>query len=82
MLTDTLPTKIRRLRIILELSQENLGHALGMSQYAYSKIENGQTALSLKHLQAIAQCFRCDVSDLILLPLEDLIRRLSPPLLL
>jgi len=68
-----LVTKIRRLRKVLEFSQENLGMELQITQYAYSKIENGRTRLTFDHLKGIAKCFGCSVGELVDLPLNELI---------
>ncbi len=47
--------KIRLLRLQKGLSQENIAHELNITQKAYSKIENGQTSLSLDKIVKIAK---------------------------
>lgn len=47
--------KLRFLRLKKELSQENIAFELGISQKAYSKIENGQTTLNHDKLLQIAK---------------------------
>ena len=44
---------IRRLRLKKKLSQEFLADKIGISQTAFSKLENGKTQISLKRLQII-----------------------------
>lgn len=47
-------TKIRMLRELRGLSQENIAAQLGIAQNTYSKIENNQTKLSTEMLEKIA----------------------------
>ena len=44
---------IRQLRLKKNLSQEFLADKIGISQTAFSKLENGKTQISLKRLQII-----------------------------
>jgi len=46
--------KIRIVRLEKEYSQENMAELLGISQCAYSNLENGKTKLGLKCLRKIS----------------------------
>lgn len=46
---------IERLRDQRGLTQDQVGRALGIGQSAYSRLEQGQTAMNLAQLQAIAE---------------------------
>ncbi|MBI2755070.1 MAG: helix-turn-helix transcriptional regulator [Betaproteobacteria bacterium] len=46
---------IERLRDARGLTQEQLGGALGIGQSAYSRLEQGQTSMSLAQLHVIAE---------------------------
>jgi transcriptional regulator with XRE-family HTH domain len=46
-------------------SQEYLGYRLKISQNAYSKIEIGQSSISLQRIFEIAEVFEVDVCELI-----------------
>jgi len=56
--------KIRRLRELQQLSQEDMAFELGISQPAYSKIERGKTELGVHRLQRIADVLKCSTGDL------------------
>ncbi|APY12859.1 hypothetical protein BWZ22_13375 [Seonamhaeicola sp. S2-3] len=47
--------KLRTLRLQKGLSQENIAFELGISQKAYSKIENGESSLSHDKMIKIAE---------------------------
>ncbi len=64
--------KIRRLRELQNLTQQYFADQLGISQRAYSKIENGQTCLSVERLCAIAAILGCPVSVLFSLTAEEI----------
>ncbi|MBC7913329.1 MAG: helix-turn-helix transcriptional regulator [Pyrinomonadaceae bacterium] len=55
-------TKIRMIRELRGLSQENVAEQLGIAQNTYSKIESNQTKLSTEMLAKIADIF--DVSPM------------------
>lgn len=69
-------SKIRLLRKVLDYSQENISLELGITQYAYSKIENGRTRLGYDHLLGIARCLGCSLGELVEFPLDELLRRI------
>ena len=50
--------KLRKLRQEKGLSQENIACELGISQKAYSKIENGKTSLSHEKLLKISKILK------------------------
>ncbi|MGV7105761.1 helix-turn-helix domain-containing protein [Flavobacterium sp. U410] len=60
--------QLKELRLKKELTQENVAFELGISQKAYSKIENAQVCLSqekmlkLSKLYNVAPDFFCDIS--------------------
>lgn len=59
---------IKRIRAIREsknLSQEQMGKKLGLSQNAYSKIEIGKTEITLERLYQIAEIFEQPATYLI-----------------
>lgn len=56
--------KLRSLRLERELSQENIAFELGISQKAYSKIENGQTSLNHDKLIQIAKIFEVSPKEI------------------
>ncbi|MEN8124689.1 MAG: helix-turn-helix transcriptional regulator [Bacteroidota bacterium] len=52
--------KIRIARLEKELSQENMAEFLGISQCAYSNLENGKTKLNLKCFIKISKILDID----------------------
>lgn len=57
--------KIRNVRTLKGLSQENMAEMLGMSLRAYGDIERGQSELSTTRLGQIADTFGMSVDDLL-----------------
>lgn len=57
--------KIRSLRTLKELSQENVAEMLGISVTAYSKIERGETDVQLSRLNQIAQAFEVSIEEIL-----------------
>jgi len=55
--------KIRRIRGSKELTQDNLAYELGITKSAYSKIERGETNVSINRLTAIAKILEVDIVD-------------------
>lgn len=60
-----LPTRIRKLRKFIDYSQEELADELGMTQAAYSKLENGKTRLDIDRLQQLADFYGLSPTDMI-----------------
>lgn len=57
--------KIRLLRELNQWSQEEMAEKLHMSTGGYAKIERGESSLSLKRLEQIAQIFNLNILELI-----------------
>jgi transcriptional regulator with XRE-family HTH domain len=49
--------KLREIRLIKGLTQENVAYELGISQKAYSNLENGKTCLSQENLLKLSKIF-------------------------
>lgn len=66
------PRKVEKILATLRLqrikkgySQEYLGDQLGLSQYAYHKIENGKTKLKVKCLLELCEVLEIEIQDLV-----------------
>lgn len=57
--------KVRIMREVRQLSQEEMAEKMGMSVTGYAKIERGQTKLHFEKLAQIAQIFNIELNDLI-----------------
>ncbi len=57
--------KIRTLREINHLTQEDMAEELAISKNSYAKIEQGKTKLNIERLQQIANIFNINVADLV-----------------
>ncbi|MBS9779593.1 MAG: helix-turn-helix transcriptional regulator [Moraxellaceae bacterium] len=57
--------KIRTLREINHLTQEQMAEELEISKNSYAKIEQGKTKLNIERLQQIAHIFNVNVADLV-----------------
>ena len=57
--------KIRSLRVLKELSQENVAEMLNISVTAYSKIERGETDVQLSRLNQIANVFKVSIEEIL-----------------
>jgi transcriptional regulator with XRE-family HTH domain len=57
--------KIRSLRQAKGYSQECMAHLLGLTQATYSRLETGQTELSLAKLVAVARVLNANPWDLL-----------------
>lgn len=57
--------KIRFLRETKNWSQEEMANKLGMSTNGYSKIERGETRLTIPKLEQIVEVFDTDILELI-----------------
>lgn len=60
-----LANRIRTIRLLRNLSQENVAEDLKMSQQGYSKIECGERDIKLSKLEAIAGILRVKVEDIL-----------------
>jgi transcriptional regulator with XRE-family HTH domain len=57
--------KMRGFRNQLKISQQELGHQLGVSFQQVQKYEKGLNRMSGGRLQQVAQIFKCDIGDLL-----------------
>lgn len=57
--------RIRIMREVNQLTQEDMAEKLAISTNGYAKIERGQTALTLNRLEQIANIFNISVNDLL-----------------
>ena len=57
-----LANNIRRIRLLHDLTQENMATDLGISLVAYGKIEQGKTDISYSRLSQIADYFKVDIA--------------------
>lgn len=62
---SAIAANIRKARMHKNYSQEYLGIRLHISQNAYSKIEIGQSNITLQRIFEIAEVFEVDVCELI-----------------
>lgn len=56
---------IKRIRLTKNLTQEYIATKLNITQEAYSKIESGETNISLKHLGLISETLEVPLHDLL-----------------
>tara|TARA_R110002072_G_scaffold20671_6_gene74632 strand:- start:708 stop:923 length:216 start_codon:yes stop_codon:yes gene_type:complete len=56
--------KVRIQRTIIGYSQEYVGEQLGISQYAYHKIENGKTKLNIECLLNLSDILEIEMKEL------------------
>ena len=56
--------KIKQLRIYKGYSQEYIAEKIGISQRAYSKLENCHTRMTISRLNTIAKVLEVEVVDL------------------
>lgn len=57
-------SKIRHIRQMKNLSQENLATALGISQKSYSELENGKISITIDKLEEIAKILKVSMEDI------------------
>ena len=57
--------KLRHIRIIKGLKQDAMSDLLGISQPAYSKMENDETDISISRLSQIAEKLGCKEEDIL-----------------
>jgi len=55
--------KLRLLRLQNNLTQENVAYELGISQKAYSKIENGQVRLTQDKVAVLSKIFNVPTNE-------------------
>ncbi len=57
---ETLGHKLKRARLVEDLCQEYMADSLGITQAAYSKIESGQTQITVNRFLAICRLLHLD----------------------
>lgn len=57
--------RIRKARLLSDLSQENIAAELGISPGAYSNIETGKTDITVSRLFEIAEALKINVLELL-----------------
>ncbi len=62
---ESLPEKIRQIRISKGLSQENMADMLGVSTTTYGDIERGRTELTLSRIESLAKIFDVVLPELL-----------------
>lgn len=68
--------RVRRLRLIAELTQDDLGRAAGLSRSFVSLIEHGEVSIGLFRLLRIAQALDLPLAELLPdLPTPPAVRR-------
>lgn len=60
--------KIRSLREMHQLTQENMAEKLHISPSAYAKLERGEQKIYIDKLEQIAQIFKMNMKDFFLIP--------------
>jgi transcriptional regulator with XRE-family HTH domain len=56
-------TVIKRIRQERNMKQEDVAQQMGISQAAYSKLENNQTELTVRHCKMLSKIFGVNVYD-------------------
>ncbi len=57
--------KLKQLREVNQWSQEDMAEKIHVTPSSYSKIERGETRLTLERLEQLAEVFNVDISKLI-----------------
>lgn len=69
--------KIRTLRELKNWSQEDMAEQMQMSKNGYSKLERGETRLSLDRLEQIATIYKMDVLELMAMGDKGLVYQIN-----
>lgn len=72
--SNSVGNKIRLIRMLKGLSQENISLELGVSQKAYSKIERGETKLSVNMIEKLGLIFQMSPQDILNFSAENFIQ--------
>jgi transcriptional regulator with XRE-family HTH domain len=59
-----LPKNLKTIRKLRNLTQETVAEKLGISTYAYAKIERGETDVNISRLEQIAKIMEIELSQL------------------
>lgn len=73
-----LGTKIRKIRELKGLSQENMAHALEMSQAGYGKIERDEVSVTYDKLNRIAEILETQIENIINFDEKTVITNFNP----
>ena len=65
MLSEKIPTNIKRFRELKSLTREDMASLLSMSTSGYAKIEQGMVDISIRKLEKIAKLLEVDINQLI-----------------
>lgn len=57
--------KIRLLRVLKGLKQDDVSRELGITQRAYSKIETGETRINIDFIEKISKIFQMEPQDVL-----------------
>ena len=63
--SENIGQKIKKLRLIKGYKQEYMAYEIGLTQTGYSKIETGETNITLKRASIIAGIFGMSLVELI-----------------
>lgn len=55
--------RIKKMRINLDITRDDVADQLNISNSAYAKIERGDTDMNVSHLDKIAKFFKVDIAD-------------------
>ncbi len=56
-------SKIKKKRLLINISQKRISHLLGITQSQYSRIEKGETKPH-KYLKKLSEIFNCEENDI------------------
>lgn len=65
--------KVRKVRELKQLSQEEMAHKLHMTPNNYAKLERGEIKMRVERLEQIANIFNMDAGDLLSLDKKNFI---------
>jgi len=65
MIKKELGRRLRLIRNVKGLSQENMAEGLGITQSAYAQIETGRTDINISRLESIAKIFQLSVAEIL-----------------
>ncbi|MBD2699273.1 helix-turn-helix transcriptional regulator [Spirosoma sp. BT702] len=69
---NNLPQRIRKLREFVGYRQHDVADKLGITQFAYSKLERGETRLDIERIEQIADFYGLAPVDLMYKKLTEL----------
>lgn len=69
--------KLKTLRELHGIKQDDIAQRLGISQNAYSKLETGETDITLKRLEEIAKIYNMKFTDLFNFDPQNIIHQIT-----